>query len=118
MNKSKQSKQEMNNRKDKDNNQKPQAKTADEKKTEQKNKLTRCTKDRLAILAIPPEFSEPKTEFFDLSKAQLNSEDKCIVELILNYEEQQGLDVAENSPPVRRNKRYFNVYDGRFKKNN
>ncbi|CAG9761056.1 unnamed protein product [Ceutorhynchus assimilis] len=51
-----------------------------------RGKLTRCTKDKLAILEIPPEFSEPKPAYIDLSKAQLNAEDKAMVDLVLEFE--------------------------------
>ncbi|XP_030761364.1 uncharacterized protein LOC115886384 isoform X2 [Sitophilus oryzae] len=54
--------------------------------------LTKCSKERLAILDIPPAYFDEDTDgseyaFHDLSKADLNEEDKTIVDSVVNRED-------------------------------
>lgn len=54
--------------------------------------LTRCSKDKLSILDIPREFFDEDTDgneytFYDLSKADLNEEDRSMIECIAMKED-------------------------------
>lgn len=54
--------------------------------------LTRCSRDKLSILDIPPEFFDEDTDgneyiFYDLSKADLNEEDRSMIECIAMKED-------------------------------